>query len=861
MENTKEKKRKDTKYSIGMFIILILLGCLLKISKIELFFGIIIEFGSIFLLLILFIFGFKKAVIGALIISIFDLLFNGNIVHAFVSFYEVLFIIYFIKKNKNVKVIIIDFFYWISIIILSIILIFLGEKYDGVIDYNYFPVLILSVNSMFNTLIAEVIYEYIIKDFLGREKFKTEFKSIIFHILSGAILVPFIINIFIDMVNSYDYISSTALTSAKEVYDSIFDEVEDWDEKKIYNLKLLGVIELGYLEDVIQKACNYKEHNVHIKDRKGNIIINFINSDKYIENYDEYDRKKDSDYFYELLPKGYISVDYNKRWADGYFVYESEIGDLGLYLMVEVPMIIYKDRIIKEYIGQFKFLVLFSIFIFLIGRLLISIVINDLNKINNNTTNFLKMIDSKEVIRWPSSSIMEINLLTDNIKNMINSLSFSFIKLKESQDKLYRQAYYDSLTNLPNRLFFKKYLKYEVNDCDNSICVMFMDLNRFKTINDTMGHDIGDKLLVLVSERLKSLQDEKHHIFRLGGDEFVIVSKVNSIEEIKNDGIKILETFKEKFILDDKFSVKITASIGASIYPQDGTDINKIIKYADIAMYESKCNGGNSLCLFNNTLKREFYEKATIDKEIRNAIENNELYLEYQPQVSSKDGKIIGLEALIRWRNDRLGIVSPDKFIPIAEESEVILEIDKWVISEVCKVSEILQDEGYNNVTISANVSAKHFVNDDIVDLVLGCINKNNVDPKLLKIEITESSLIKNVSAVKQILARFKEIGIRISMDDFGKGYSSLNILTSLPIDEVKIDMELIKNILYNNKKKKIVNLILELAHDLNLSVVAEGIEIEEEKLFLEKMGCDYFQGYYFSKPIGLDKVKKLLDK
>ena len=861
MENTEEKKRKDTKYSIGMFIILILLGCLLKISKIELFFGIIIEFGSISLLLILFIFGFKKAVIGALIISIFDLLFNGNIVHAFISFCEVLFIIYFIKKNKNVKVIIIDFFFWISIIILSIILIFLGEKYDGVIECNYFPVLILSVNSMFNTLIAEVIYEYVIKDFFSREKFKTEFKSIVFHILSGAILVPFIINIFIDMINSYDYISSTALTSAKEVYDSVFDEIGDWDEKKIYNLKLLGVIELGYLEDVIEKACNYKEHNVHIKDRKGNIIIDFINSDKYIENYDEYDRKKDSDYFYELLPKRYISIDYNKSWADGYFVYESEIGDLGLYLMVEVPIIIYKDRIIKEYIGQFKFLVLFSIFIFLIGRLLISIVINDLNKINNNTTNFLKMIDSKEVIRWPSSSIIEINLLTDNIKNMINSLRFSFIKLKESQDKLYRQAYYDSLTNLPNRLFFKKYLKDEVKDCENSICVMFMDLNRFKTINDTMGHDIGDKLLVLVSERLKSLQDEKHHIFRLGGDEFVIVSKVNGIEEIKNDGIKTLETFKEKFILDDKFSVKITASIGASIYPQDGTDINKIIKYADIAMYESKCNGGNLLCLFNDALKREFYEKATIEKEIKNAIENNELYLEYQPQVSSKDGKIIGLEALIRWRNDRLGIVSPDKFIPIAEESEVILEIDKWVISEVCKVSRILQDEGYNNVTISANVSAKHFVNDDIVDLVLDCIDKNNVDPKLLKIEITESSLIKNVSTVKQILARFKEIGIRTSMDDFGKGYSSLNILTSLTIDEVKIDMELIKNILYNNKKKKIVNLIVELAHDLNLSVVAEGIEIEEEKLFLEKMGCDYFQGYYFSKPIGLDKVKKLLDK
>lgn len=861
MENTEEKKRKDTKYSIGMFIILILLGCLLKISKIELFFGIIIEFGSISLLLILFIFGFKKAVIGALIISIFDLLFNGNIVHAFISFCEVLFIIYFIKKNKNVKVIIIDFFFWISIIILSIILIFLGEKYDGVIECNYFPVLILSVNSMFNTLIAEVIYEYVIKDFFSREKFKTEFKSIVFHILSGAILVPFIINIFIDMINSYDYISSTALTSAKEVYDSVFDEIGDWDEKKIYNLKLLGVIELGYLEDVIEKACNYKEHNVHIKDRKGNIIIDFINSDKYIENYDEYDRKKDSDYFYELLPKRYISIDYNKSWADGYFVYESEIGDLGLYLMVEVPIIIYKDRIIKEYIGQFKFLVLFSIFIFLIGRLLISIVINDLNKINSNTTNFLKMIDSKEVIRWPSSSIIEINLLTDNIKNMINSLRFSFIKLKESQDKLYRQAYYDSLTNLPNRLFFKKYLKDEVKDCENSICVMFMDLNRFKTINDTMGHDIGDKLLVLVSERLKSLQDEKHHIFRLGGDEFVIVSKVNGIEEIKNDGIKTLETFKEKFILDDKFSVKITASIGASIYPQDGTDINKIIKYADIAMYESKCNGGNSLCLFNDALKREFYEKATIEKEIRNAIENNELYLEYQPQVSSKDGKIIGVEALIRWRNDRLGIVSPDKFIPIAEESEVILEIDKWVISEVCKVSRILQDEGYNNVTISANVSAKHFVNDDIVDLVLDCIDKNNVDPKLLKIEITESSLIKNVSTVKQILARFKEIGIRTSMDDFGKGYSSLNILTSLTIDEVKIDMELIKNILYNNKKKKIVNLIVELAHDLNLSVVAEGIETEEEKLFLEKMGCDYFQGYYFSKPIGLDKVKKLLDK
>lgn len=860
MRMTKEKLRRVDKNKLAIFTVLTLIGCIVKVNSIELFFGIIIDFSSVFLLLILFILGEKKAIIGAIIISICGILFNGSIIHIVISLCEVLFIIYFLKKGKSNRVIIIDFFYWMLIIILSLIRIFSEGSHEGLLDCAYFPILMLSVTSMFNTLIAEVVYVYIIKVYLYGEKLKIEFKSIILHIIAGAILLPFIINIFIDVVNSLDYISNAALTSAEEVYDSVWDELEEyWDENNIYDLKSLDATEIEYLENIIKKACRHKQHNVHVKDKDGNVIIDFMKFDKHIIDYDNYHKNKISDSLYELSPKNKISLDYNGGWTDGYLVYESELGDIGLYLMVEVPIILYRDRIIHEYLGQLEFLVIFSIFILITGKLLLGIMIGALNKINSNTTNFLTLIESDEIIEWPSSSISEIDLLTNNIKNMINSLRFSFIEVKESQDKLYRQAYYDSLTKLPNRLSLRKYLNKVINECNDSICVMFMDINRFKSINDSMGHDIGDQLLILVAERLKELQDEKYSVFRLGGDEFVIVLKVSSEEEVISYGNRTLEIFKDKFTFDNNFSISVSGSIGASVYPKDGTDMNKIIKYADTAMYASKYNGGNSLYLFNDKLKKEFYEKAIIEKDINNAIENNELYLEYQPQVSSKDGKIKGFEALLRWKNNELGILTPDKFITIIEDSEVILEIDKWVVREVCRVIRLLRDEGYGDIPISMNLSAKHFVNDDIVNIVLDYLNENDLKPNLLTFEITEVSLIKNISTVKQVLERFKEKGINISMDDLGKSYSSLNILTSFPIDEVKIDMGSLKNILYDDKKKKVLNLILKLAHDLNLNIVAEGIETEEEKLFLENIRCDYFQGYYFSKPIDLDKVKELL--
>ncbi|MGL5086242.1 MAG: putative bifunctional diguanylate cyclase/phosphodiesterase, partial [Clostridium sp.] len=710
--------------------------------------------------------------------------------------------------------------------------------------------------------LAEIIFTYIIKKNLYKKRVMLRYKEIILHIITAAILIPFIINIFVDLVNSYDNIYNSAESSSQEIYSYILDDISGWDERERTNLQLSGIIEMGLLKESILKATMYKPYNIYIKDKNNRNILAVHNYEEDIVRYEEYTVKRITDKLSQALPKNKAEKYFDNSWKDGYFIFNQLLESIGLTVEIEIPIELYNDRIIKEYLSQFKFLMLFALFIGFISMLLNKTIFNNLTKLSIYTKDLPDKLEKDISIDWPVSNIVEISVLTDNIQNMSINLSKNFEKLNESQRKLYELAYYDTLTRLPNRLFFKKYLEglAQNTDISNRFCVMFIDLNRFKVINDTWGHDTGDKLLSEVASRLKNLKSDKFNIFRLGGDEFVTVIKVDNDYEIEKCGRDIISVFNEDFKIDD-LVLSTSCSIGASVFPDDSRDADTIIKYADIAMYDSKENGGNFLQVFNEEIKSKVVEKMAIESEINNALAENQFILYYQPKFSGIDRSIKSLEALIRWTSTSLGVISPEKFIPIAEESDLILEIDKWVIYEACKENKRLQDIGYIKIPVSVNISAKHFAHKEILDIVVKALDKSGLEAKYLTVEITEGVLIKNVDMVSDIIRDLKKIGVLVSIDDFGKGYSSLNQLMTLPINEVKIDRDFIKDISKEKKKRNVVSLIVELAHSLELNVVAEGIETVEERNYLESIGCDELQGYLFSKPVNIEELLVFLRK
>ncbi|MGL4772156.1 MAG: putative bifunctional diguanylate cyclase/phosphodiesterase [Clostridium sp.] len=432
-------------------------------------------------------------------------------------------------------------------------------------------------------------------------------------------------------------------------------------------------------------------------------------------------------------------------------------------------------------------------------------------------------------------------------------------KLNDSTDMLHKLAYLDSLTNLPNRTSFNACLKEILeNNKENKIGVIFIDIDKFKQINDMLGHEQGDILLSLVGDRFKNLVDANTKVFRLGGDEFVVVKWGSGELDMGETIDKALKLLSEDFSLLGGI-YKITGSLGVSIYPNDGEDISEIIKNADMAMYKSKEKGGGLAQYFSIDIREEFFYRIKMEQGIRKAFNNKELELYYQPQISAKTNKIVSFEVLLRWNSTEYGKIKADEFIKIAEESTLILDIDRYVLKRSCIQNKKWQNEGYEKIPVSVNISPKTFIEGEIVNAVKGALEESGLEGKYLTIEITEGSLIKDYNKVIKMLHELMAIGVNVSIDDFGRGYSSLSQLINLPISEVKIDGEFIYGIRDDIKKQMVVRLIISLAHQLNLNVVAEGVEKQEEMDFLKSLNCDIMQGYYFSKALSGEEGVKLL--
>ena len=422
----------------------------------------------------------------------------------------------------------------------------------------------------------------------------------------------------------------------------------------------------------------------------------------------------------------------------------------------------------------------------------------------------------------------------------------------------------DRITGLPNKYFFKNTvfnLLKSVVDNNTRAAMIIINLDNFKYVNDSFGHDFGDLLLKEVSKSILVSVTDDILVSRYSGDTFLLFKPdIADIQEVIALCNIIIKSFEKPTIVDEK-KIYLTASIGVALSPDHGIDYNTLLKNADAAMYEAKRNGKNECDFFNDDLSVELNRIYSLQKGLRTALQNNELYVMFQPKVSLDDSLVKGFEALARWESNEFGFVSPAEFIPIAESSKMIIPIGSFVLEEVFKKTKCLLNEGNDNFKIAVNLSEMQLREDIVLVEFKNLINKYRINPKYIEVEITESMLMKSFDKNVKILEEIKKLGVTIALDDFGTGYSSLNYLTKLPIDVLKIDRSFVIDLLSNPKSKCIVENIINLSHQLGIEVVAEGVEDKSQVEYLRTILCDVVQGYYFSKPRMFSAIKNIIGK
>jgi len=427
-------------------------------------------------------------------------------------------------------------------------------------------------------------------------------------------------------------------------------------------------------------------------------------------------------------------------------------------------------------------------------------------------------------------------------------------KISGLNEELSHSSLHDSLTGLPNRVHLHSQLNLIVANASRyqwKFAVLFLDLDHFKNVNDTLGHNVGDILLVNVAKKLQHIVRKNDLISRIGGDEFIIIiNEFDDVRSLEMIIMKILEAFRSEWRIKNHL-LRLSVSIGVAVYPDDSTEINELMKFADIAMYKAKSEGRDKFSFFTATLNQQIQEEVAIANDMHRAFSENEFVLYYQPKIEISTGKIIGAEALIRWKHFTKGLIPPNSFISVAENSGFILKLGTWIIDETARMIRRLMDAGYNDIHVSCNVSTRQFQNINLYLDIESAIRNNAIDPYLFAIEITESVMMEYIEVTLKSLKEIKRLGVHICMDDFGTGYSSLSYLRQFPIDSLKIDKSFVDDIVEDGDNDHILlNTIIAMGQTLNLNVIAEGVEEKYQMEYLKEKGCRYIQGYYYSKPI-----------
>lgn len=447
----------------------------------------------------------------------------------------------------------------------------------------------------------------------------------------------------------------------------------------------------------------------------------------------------------------------------------------------------------------------------------------------------------------------------ETIEALVHLTSLA-IERKESERKIRKLAFYDSLTGLHNRSYFTEKFKQSLKEAElanQRIALLYIDLDQFKWVNDSLGHDAGDRLLIEVASRISCCVGEGTIVARIGGDEFTLLLKnVESVEEGRNTAYKIMNSFQTPISILEH-NLRVSMSIGISHYPDHGYTVNELIKHADTAMYQAKSEGRNKVRVYVSSFDNTVYERFVLYTQFHQALAENQFVLHYQPRIELHSGMIRSVEALIRWEHPVRGLIQPNEFIPMAEESGFIVALGEWVMWEACRQNKAWQDRGFEHIRIAVNVSAQQFQQDTFVSTVNGILSETGLAPEWLEIEITESALMNHEVRMIAKLQELNQMGVYVSVDDFGTGYSSLSYLNSFDVKALKIDRSFIRDLFNFSKDTSITKMLISLAHNLQLEVVAEGVENKRQHEFLLQNGCEHAQGYLYSKPISANEMER----
>ncbi len=484
-------------------------------------------------------------------------------------------------------------------------------------------------------------------------------------------------------------------------------------------------------------------------------------------------------------------------------------------------------------------------------------------------TQHIRSVDY-ELVRFGVVHHFEARLVAtgpDEVLGLVRDIS----ERKRTEEQIRRLAYCDSLTGIPNRQAFLETLERELHRSkmgNKKFAVLFMDLDAFKRINDTLGHNVGDHLLKVVSERLRetirpsdlvSRGDQSNNLARLGGDEFtILIPDLERVEHALNVAHRVKEAMRRPFLIEGN-EIFVTASIGISLFPEDGDDCNSLLKFADTAMYHAKNCGKNNAKLYSSSLTMQIMSHVKLEVGLRKALKNEELYLLYQPQIEVRTGELVGVEALVRWRHSERGIISPTEFIPLAEETGLIVPIGEWVLRTACHQAKAWQRLAGRSIRMAVNLSAKQFKDENLTQIVVSALHDTGLDPKLLELELTEGTLMDDARATMATLEQLRGIGVYLSIDDFGTGYSSMNYLKRFDVRALKIDKSFISGLPQDSENAAITRAIVAMAHGLKMVVVAEGVETDEQLTLLDEYGCDLVQGFYLGHPSPHESITLML--
>lgn len=857
------------------WLIFIVVGILIQSLHIEYVIGIKLSFTGIIIVFLIRQYSTHMVLISlALIYAISTTVFSGHLVDIFFLL-EAVVLSWTIKRNDKSNLVLVDgilsFFVKLPLCYLALILV--KDSYNQ--QYISFVCIIHAVNSIIAILIGEVLYQYtpVFLDIFKKDKIhKIRLRQFLFHTALIMVTLPILCSIYVNARKNEQLALKQIESYSHGAFQVIQKEVNSWKSREKQKFILYDVVYREKLKSLMDAKLTGEMADIILTNEQHKILV--TTNDKYkiknkfdikdIKNIEEID-----DEFYRVIP----SIDskmgvVNQFMNQFYIVHQYMVNpDMHMYVLIYKNDFLVNDLHIA--LDGLKLLLILWGMIIGVVALLEVVIFRSITQLEEATKNLPDQLYDLEQIKWKESCTVEIGLLQNNfykaafkLKEMFESTKLLNEELSNSQQRLQEIVFLDTLTHIGNRLKMRR----DLNDIreyayyDSKLTGVFLlDINQFKQINDTLGHEKGDKLLIEVAERLKILEDEQGcKAYRLGGDEFVVLTQQDTLEQIQVIGECIVRVFESSFIIDG-VCMQVKGSIGMSIYPYHTNDVDTAIKYADMAMYRSKEIGNTPLEVFNESIKLEYIKRTTIEKSIRDAISNNEFEMYYQPVYDIHTKEIINLEALLRWNNKYLGQVSPQVFIPIAEELGFMMELDQWVIQNVCRQIKMWKLEGKKVLPVSINISEKYFRQKPFIIALLTIIEQEEVTPEDILIEIAESSVIEQAESMGKVIGELYSLGIKVILDDFGKTHSSISQLIDLPVKQLKVDHELIKGIDYDKRKQTLVELIVQITSKLGMTTIAEGVETEGELAYLKSVGCNSVQGRVICEPSPLGRISEIL--